>query len=321
MEFLVALAAGGSMFLLLAYMVRAHALRPSEARIRVLSSPADNVSVETTREGAAILRRMPNSPIGRMLSASRYADRWRFELERAGLLLRPYEYFLIRLALGLVVVAFVTLVGRSGVVFLISIPLGLVAYMLPSYYVRFRTMRRIEAINKQLVETITLIANGLRAGFAFSQSVDVAVKRVGPPISEELGRMLLDVSLGMSTEEALHAMNERIGSDDVDMVVTAILIQRQSGGNLAEVLEQVTETMRDRERILGEIKTLTSQQRISGWVLSLWPVALGLVFAAFQPSIMALFFTTELGRILIAVWAGLWVAGVFTIRRILDIDI
>jgi tight adherence protein B len=320
MEFLAATAAGGALFLFLAYMVRARVLRPSEARIRVLATPS-NVTLDADAQGSAILRRMPTTPLGKWLSASKYSTQWQQDLERAGLALRPYEYFLVRLALGAATVLVVTLIGRNGIAFAVSLPLGAIMYMLPAYWVRFRIMRRVEDLNKQLVETITLIANGLRAGFAFSQSIDVTAKRVGPPMSQELGRMLLDVNLGMSVEDALREMNARIGSDDVDMVVTAILIQRQSGGNLAEVLENVTETMRDRERIQGEIRTMTSQQRLTGWILSLWPVGLGLAFAAFQPDIMKLFFTMELGRVMLAAWAGLWVIGVFLIRRILDIDV
>ncbi len=321
MEALAALVAGSSIFLFLAYMVRARALRPAESRLRVLASGRD-VELTTDDSGAAaLLRRTSNSPISRLLTASVYAKRWEFELERADLKLRPNEYFLIRVALAVTTIAVVSLIGRTGIAFLVSLPLAAVMYMMPAYWVRFRTSRRIAAINKQLVETITLIANALRAGFAFSQGIDVAAKQIGPPMSVELGRLLLDVNLGMSTEDALTAMNERIGSDDVDIVVTAILIQRNSGGNLAEVLENVTETMRDRERIKGEINTLTAQQRLTGWVLSLWPVLLAGVFFALQPGIMKLFFTMGLGNVLLAIWAGLWVTGVFALRRILDIDI
>jgi tight adherence protein B len=320
MEALAAIVAGGAIFFFLAYMIRVGALRPAESRLRFLSENKD-VALSSTSGGTALLRRTPNTFVSRLLSASDYARRWELEIERADLKLRPSEYLLLRLALAVATVALITLLGRSGVAFVISLPLAAIMYMMPSYWLRFRTGRRIAAINKQLVETITLITNALRAGFAFSQGIDVAAKQMGPPISVELGRMLLDINLGKSTEDALLALNERIGSDDMDMVVTAILIQRNSGGNLAEVLENVSETIRDRDRIQGEIKTLTSQQRLSGWVLSLWPLLLGLTLAAFNLEIMKLFFTMTLGNILLALWAGLWVIGVFAIRRILDIDI
>ena len=167
----------------------------------------------------------------------------------------------------------------------------------------------------------TLVANAQRAGFAFSQGVDVAAKRVGPPMSVELNRMMLDVNLGSSVEDALTAMNDRIGSDDLDMVITAILIQRNTGGNLAEVLDNVSETMRDRERIQGEIKTMTSSQRLAGLILSGWPAVIGLIFFAINPGMMSLMWTTSIGLVLLGLWLVLNFLGFFTIRRILDIDI
>jgi tight adherence protein B len=179
----------------------------------------------------------------------------------------------------------------------------------------------MRAIDIQLVETITLISNALRAGFAFAQGIDAAAKRVGPPMSIELGRVLVDISLGRSTEEALTALNERIGSDDLDMVVTAILIQRGSGGNLVEVLDNVTATMRDRERIRGEIKTLTSAQRFTAWVLSIWPLCVALMFFAVNPDIMSLMWTTGAGVALLIVWGVLNLLGVVALQRILSIEI
>ncbi|HEY8173644.1 MAG TPA: type II secretion system F family protein, partial [Dehalococcoidia bacterium] len=286
-------------------------------------SPQRDVTIQQGEDGEALLRRSASSipAITRFLDARGYAVRWAFQLEQAGLTLRPGEYFLVRMMFALVTFAVVFVIGRNALTFVIALVAALVGFMLPAIWLRLRISRRINKINAQLVETITLIANAQRAGFAFAQGVDVAVKRMGPPISLELTRMLLDMNLGASTESALAGMNERIGSDDVDMVVTAILIQRQTGGNLAEVLESVTETMRDRERIQGEIKTLTSSQRMTGWVLSLWPAALGLLFFAINPSMMSLMWTTGAGIVLLVIWVVLNMMGIFTIRRILDIDI
>jgi tight adherence protein B len=198
---------------------------------------------------------------------------------------------------------------------------GAAAFMLPAFWVKMRIGKRVSGIEKQLVEALTLISNAQRSGFAFAQGVDLAAKRVGPPISIELNRMLLDINLGASTEDALVAMNERIDSEDLDLVVTAILIHRQTGGNLAEILDNVTETMRDRERIKGEIKTLTSSQRLSGWILSLWPGVLALLFALIAPKMMSLLVTTTPGLVMLGIWGVLNLLGFISIRRILDIDI
>jgi tight adherence protein B len=316
---MAAFAAGSALFLALAYMLRAHALRPQEARLRSLTV-AEMTAAEA--EADRVLRRGPSSAIvSRLLSTSAYADRWQFQLDRADLKLRPSEYFLLRVMLAVIAVFIVTMIGKNTASFLISLLFGAVLYMLPAYWVNMRTERRMRAIDTQLVETITLISNALRAGFAFSQGIDAAAKRVGPPMSIELGRVLVDISLGRSTEEALTALNDRIGSDDLDMVVTAILIQRSSGGNLVEVLDNVTATMRDRERIRGEIKTLTSAQRFTAWVLSIWPLCVALMFFGVNPDIMSLMWTTGTGVALLVLWVFLNVMGIVALQRILSIDI
>ncbi len=322
MEYLAAIIGATATFLLAVYTIRARQLRPSEVRLQDLG-PSRAVRIETDDDGRPMLRRNASSipALSRMLNARGHAQRWAIDLERAGLTLRPGEYFIMRVMFGALAAAVVTLIGRNPVAFLVSLLVGLVVFMLPAVWLRMRVRSRINKINSQLVEAITLIASAQRAGFAFAQGVDVAAKRVGPPMSVELNRMLLDINLGASTESALTAMNDRIQSDDVDMVVTAILIQRQTGGNLAEVLDNVTETMRDRERIHGEIKTLTSSQRFTGWVLSLWPAVLALGFFAISPSIMSLLWTTGGGLVLLGLWFVLNLMGIFTIQRILDIDI
>jgi tight adherence protein B len=320
MELLIAFVAAGATFCLLAYMVRVYAMKPQEARKKTLS-PAHNVQVETSGQGVSLLRKDSSAVVSRALSTSAYATRWQFQLDRAGVNLRPSEYFLLRVILALMTVVVISAIGRNTLSFIVSVLIAAAAYMLPAIWVNLKTTRRIRAIEGQLVETITLISNALRAGFAFAQGVDVAAKRAGPPISVELNRMLLDINLGMSTEDALTSMNNRIGSEDLDMVVTAILIQRNSGGNLAEVLESVAETMRDRERIKGEIKTLTSSQRFTGWVLSLWPICIAFLFFLINPGIMSLMWTTQAGVVLLFIWAGLNLLGIIALQKILSIDI
>lgn len=322
MPALVAVSATACLFLFLVYLLRARALRSPELRIQRLS-PSRDVMVTQDADGASFLRRNASSfpLLSRWLNTRGYAERWAFELERADLSLRPGEYFMVRMFLAVIAGATVALIGRSTLATLVGLPIGAFVYMLPAQWLKLRTQRRRRKINTQLVETISLITNGVRAGFAFAQSVDIAAKRIGPPMSVELNRMLLDVNLGGSMEDALGAMNERIGSDDVDMLVTAILIQRSSGGNLAEILESIGETIQDRERIHGEIKTLTSSQRLTGWILSAWPAALALIFFAISPSTMSLLWTTSAGLVLLGIWGALNLLGIFSLQRILDIDI
>lgn len=322
MDVLAAILAAATLFLLLVWALRSRKPHAGDRRLQRLQ-PSRDVVAATTVEGEVVLRRASSSipALRKMLQTSRYASRWADQLERADLSLRPGEYFIMRIVLAITVGGLVALIGRSALGLLFATVIGAFAFMLPAYWLKFRTQRRIDRINAQVVEAVALIANGVRAGFAFGQSVDVAAKQIGPPISAELNRMLLDINLGSSTEDALSAMNERIGSDDVDMVVTAVLIQRNTGGNLAEVLEQVTETMRDRSRIQREIKTLTASQRLTGWILSLWPAALAGFFYLINPGGMSLLWTTSVGLVLLGIWGTLNMLGIYSIRRILAIDI
>src|SRR4029079_16776702 len=138
-----------------------------------------------------------------------------------------------------------------------------------------------------------------------------ASTRIGPPLSQEFGRTLLDINLGASPDTALEAMNHRIGSDDVEIVGSAILIQRTTGGNLADLLEGVAETIRERDRIYGEIKTLTASQQFTGWVFALWPEVLALVLLSIAPHMMSLLWPTCCGRVRLVLWLTLNVAGAY----------
>jgi tight adherence protein B len=153
------------------------------------------------------------------------------------------------------------------------------------------------------------------------QAFDAAAQRLQPPLSEEFGRLVADVRLGASLEDALASMGNRIGSYTLDLVITAILIQRSTGGNLSELLDKVSEMIRDRDRIRGEIRTLTAQQRFAGLVLSVWPVFLALVFFLLAPDLMSNLWTETVGIILLIVAATLQVLAFLTIRRITNIEI
>ncbi|HLE81603.1 MAG TPA: type II secretion system F family protein, partial [Dehalococcoidia bacterium] len=152
-------------------------------------------------------------------------------------------------------------------------------------------------------------------------SFEFASKQLDAPMATELKRMIRDANLGMAAEDALAAMGERIDSADLDMVLTAINIQRSVGGNLAEILESVSYTMRERERIRGEIMTLTSQQQMTGIIIGGLPVGMGLLFLLINPDYMGLLFTTMAGRIMLVLALVLEFLGAMSMKKILAIDI
>jgi tight adherence protein B len=193
--------------------------------------------------------------------------------------------------------------------------------MLPRFWVGRRISGRLSAFNKQLPDTITLLSNSLRAGSSFLQSIELVSRVGGPPMSEEMGRVVREVNLGLGMEEALNNLVRRIKSDDLDLMVTAIGIQQQVGGNLAEILDTIAFTIRERVRIKGEINTLTAQGRVSGYLVAFLPIGLGVALNAINPAFMAPLFTETIGRILIGVGAVMMTIGFLAIRKITDIKV
>jgi tight adherence protein B len=239
------------------------------------------------------------------------------DLARANLKLRPSEYYYIRFgaAASLGVVLFVF---RGPIFGLVGV---LVGYFLPRLWVSRRMGKRLSAFNKQLPDTITLLSNSLRAGSSFLQSIELVSREGDLPMSEEMGRVVREVNLGLGMEEALNNLVRRIKSEDLDLMVTAIGIQQQVGGNLAEILDTIAFTIRERVRIKGEISTLTAQGRYSGYLVALLPVGLAFALNIINPEFMQPLFTQLIGQILIGVGVVMMSIGFFAIMKITDIKV
>ncbi len=304
--------------LVLALISRRSGSSAVEARLtRMNEKPAEGGAI-----GNVLRTDTGTFPFLRRISASDWSERARVDLAQAGLTLKPSEYLLIRLfLLMMAAIVGILLTGGSGTGLLLTIVLGVVGFMLPSWYLTYRRNSRRNAIDRQLPEALSLIANSLRSGFAFSQAIELAVKQLGSPLRDELSEYLHDTSLGAPSDQALLAMAERTGSYDMEMTVSSILIQRTTGGNLSEILDNVAETVRERERLQGEIRALTASQRFTGLVLSTYPIFLGLLFAALVPEIYKVLWQEEAGRIVLAVGITLQVIGIVSIRRILRLEV
>jgi tight adherence protein B len=198
----------------------------------------------------------------------------------------------------------------------------------PRWYIGFRQRKRLAAFSEQLPNTITLLANSLRAGSSFLQGVELVAREAQPPISEEFERVVREMSLGVALQPALANLVRRVKSEDLELMVTAINIQSQVGGNLATVLDSIAFTIRERIRIIGEIRVLTSMQRYSGYVITLLPVGLAGILFLISPSyITALFrnppqtFGLPTGVIFLIVGLISMGIGYIFIRRIVDIKV
>ena len=273
------------------------------------------------RSAISLIRRAPSSiPVLKTLLSGAWGEGVRRQLERAGIRLRAGEFVALRAALVIIpFFAFVVLLG-TGIGIFVALLVGGLGFVLPIIYLNIRTARRMDAISGQLAEFLRLTSNALRAGSALLQAIGSASRELQPPLSDELESLLLDSSMGANTEDALRRFADRIESYEVKAMVTAILIQRTTGGNLAEVLDKVAETIEERERIQGEVQSFTAQQRLTGNILSAYPIVLALFFTLLHPGLMSLLWTDPIGIVLLVVGISLQLVGFLTIRRILAVD-
>jgi tight adherence protein B len=205
---------------------------------------------------------------------------------------------------------------------------ALIGFLLPRFWLSRRKAGRLSAFNKQLPDTITLLANALRAGSSFLQAIELVVRESRPPISTEFSRVIREVNLGLPFEQALENMVRRVRSDDLELMATAISIQHTVGGNLAEILDSIAYTIRERVRIQGEIRTLTAQQRLSGYVVGFLPIGLaGFLFVAAPNFMEAMFLNPPsvlglpAGVVLLIFGGFMMFIGFMLIRRIVDIEV
>jgi len=253
------------------------------------------------------------------------------DIARADLRLKPSEFLMIWA--GAVIGIPLVMLLLSPIIKPLGNPLflllgGFIGFLLPRFWLARRRNSRLGAFNKQLPDTITLIANALRAGSSFLQAIELVVRESRPPISTEFARVIREVNLGLPFDQALENMVRRVRSDDLELMATAISIQHQVGGNLAEILDSIAYTIRERVRIKGEIRTLTAQQRMSGYVVGFLPIGLaGFLFIA-APGFMEPMFANPpeiLGLpagVVILIFGGFMMfMGFMFIRRIVDIEV
>jgi tight adherence protein B len=268
-------------------------------------------------------RRTGSIPIiSALLSGRSSTDALAVQLERADIKLTASEFVAARIffglfGLGIPVLMFGTTPRGIG----IAAVAGLFGYMLPRIYVARARSKRLNKLNEQLPDMLTMLANALKSGFGLMQSMDLVSKELEHPIATDMRRMLQDINVGSAIDEALQAMSERSGSSDLDIVVTAMLIQQSTGGNLAEILDTVSHTMRERIRIRGEIKTLTTQQVMTGFIIGLLPVFIALGISVLNPEYISLLFTRTVGQVMLAGGIMMELIGMFIIKKILDIEV
>ncbi len=248
------------------------------------------------------------------------------QLEQAGWRLRPGEFAAIRLGAAVLgaLVGFV-LAGRLGLwgvqLLLGAVPGVLVGWTIPGWYLARSRERRLRKIEEQLPEALTAMAKSLRAGLGILQAVSYVAQETPPPLGTEFQNLLRDLQLGIEAEEAFAALGRRVGSEDLQIAVTAIVIQRTIGGNLAEILLNVTNTIRERARLQAEIRAITARHRWQANGSALVPIVVALAFILLNPRLGDLLINTTEGRIALGIGIAFELLGVWVVRRLAVIEV
>jgi tight adherence protein B len=251
-----------------------------------------------------------------------YRQSLALKIQAAGMKWRASEFLTLMMIIG----AFCLLLGMAiGKIvwnnpFLVGVPLSLVGFFFPSFILGFKKSGRQSAFQGQLVDTLGLISNSLKAGYSFLQAVELASREAPSPTREEFQRMLRENSLGMPIDDAMESMGKRMESSDFDLTVTVILIQRQIGGNLAEILDSIAATIRERIKLIGTISALTAQGKMGGIVITALPTGLFGIMYFLNPDVMGMLFQETIGWILIVIGLIMQAMGGFVIKSMLNVE-
>ncbi len=304
--------------LLLEY--RSRNRRALARRMRYYAGDMDNPQQSKTKERKTLTERLREllRSGGKLLSNIRHARGLDFKMQKAGIPLLGTEFLLL---LGVsfflsIIIAFI--VSKK---LYVGFMVGIVVVMAEWIYVLLKIDRREAAFTNQLGDCLMMVANAMRAGFSFLQAMDLVSKEMEPPMSDEFKHVMRDISLGASVERALDDMDKRVCSPDFSLVVTAVLIQQQVGGDLAHILDTISDTIQDRIRMRREVRTLTAQGRMSGWVLAALPFVLGAFISVVNPGYIEPLFTERIGQMAIVFAIVLVLLGFLVIQRIVDIDV
>jgi tight adherence protein B len=252
------------------------------------------------------------------LMDGRYMENLKLDLIRAGVPLKPEE------AAGLGVILAIAGFLLGGLIFrnlIAALCTALGGFVMPRLWIVLMKKRRSDLIENQLLSALVMIANSLRAGHSFMQGLELVMKELDPPLGTEFGKLVKECRMGLSVEDALTNMVNRVDSNDLELAVTGVLIQRQVGGNLARVLDNIASTIDKRFKTRSRIRVATAQGRISAWVVTVLPFALGaLVFGAY-PEFGGVMLTHPLGLAMLAGGSALLAVGVFLVRKVVNIDV
>ena len=316
---LVGLAAFAVGWLLLGTAARVRADREMAARMAAIGRSVPQPTATTVaRPGSGWIPESMSSFGERFARAQGFSEKLDAQLEAAGSNLRSGEFVVGTIGAGLLGAVLGAAIWQNV---LLAGVIGVVGGLVPTVLLRMSLNRQSDRLREQLPDVLTIMASSLRAGHSFLQALDTVAREIPAPANVEFQRLVAEIRLGRPSEDALEALADRVGSPDFRWAVLAVNIQREVGGNLAEILDNVADTLRERATMRRQIKVLTAEGRLSAWVLALMPFGMALYMFAVNPEYISLLFTSQVGLIMVGVGGVLLILGILWMRKIVDIDV
>lgn len=247
----------------------------------------------------------------------RYVVKSMTDLSDMFLFIEPQQILVLNICVMIAMAAFGAWLG-GPMFFVVFAGVGFFA---PAASINYYRKARIRKFNTQLVEALQQMSNALKAGLTFAQAIEAIAREANPPLQQEFGLFVKEVKLGVTLDDALMNMAKRVGSDDLELVATSTNIARSLGGNMSEMFETISGTIRERFRLEGKIDAVTSQGRMQGWIVASMPIVLGMVLNYMRPDLMEPMFDHIFGYLLIAGIALMETIGILLIRKIVNIDV
>ena len=254
--------------------------------------------------------------VSRAASRRGYIEYFNSRLKRAGMSIRATEFITFHL-IGLVASSIAVYYFSRNI--LLTLFIAALVVFVPFMILNIKTSQRLAKFHEQLPDALQLISGSLKAGYSFNQALKMVVDESKPPVSDEFRRLLSEIRVGLPEKEAMGNVLQRVNSEYLQWIVTAINVQREVGGNLAEVIDTIADTIRERDRVLNRVRALTSEGKLSATILIILPVVVGLMMFFLNREYMSLLFVTRVGLIMLSIAVVLLIVGIVWILRIVNV--
>lgn len=271
---------------------------------------------EETLKSEGNTQKSKKKSVNKKSSISKISERLAEELAKSDVLMKPEEFLIMWICVTFIPALFVLIVFKNQVFAPMIMIAGAIA---PIFYLKNKQKKRVELFESQLSDALMIASNCIKSGLTFNQAMDTIADECDDPIGSEFKRTVNEITFGATQDDALEAMAKRVKSADFNLVVSAVNVQRQTGGNLSEILDTIAATIRQRYKIRGEIKSITAQGRTSGIIIGVLPIALLFIMSFVSKDYTIVFFTTTIGNILLLVGAVLEIFAAIIINKIVTV--